>query len=498
MKRTSAVVALVLTSGLSLQAMPLGNWRRPFADITAERGELISSPSRLFWDDIGPGGVFTYRLWPSVTPGPRYQWTFEPSLSLSYDSEEYPHDQHTNVKFDALSDFVFGPFSVRTVLDVEQQYQDHADYVWHTDRGAAGRIEEAYVQYSGKYGFARLGRLNRNWGPFVDRSILLSDNPFTYDAFEWRFHVPFLEFRHLFAAFPLTHSNVDIGGSRHRCRYFTAHALNFILGDWGSIGVSETVLFSRDKGFPDLQYINPVGIYSVINTNHEGAGNLMLGFQGWAHPFTKSVILRGQVVLDDFQVDNESKGDQEPMHWACDVGAVWKDPLPLNRIHHFTVDYRYLSKWMYTVSRPNTLKGERYTYLGRGLGYPRVDGDELRAMVTVVGDNYWAASAGISFARQDTNTIWTSWDKPDSSSHSLGYRKEDPLSQRSNISTVVSVPIEAHAYIRDFVAFHLKIDNRWIENGDHTGSTGFAYDPRVAFTVTGHYNFSVNFERKKE
>lgn len=494
----TACLALAITA-LSAGATPLDGWRHPFARIAAQRGEIASSPSGLFWDDLRRGELFDDRLWPDSTAYAGNHWTLEPAVGGSYDSDGYPDDKNTNLQFDLLSDFAFGPFTVRTVLDVEEQFLDHGEYVWHSGRGAAGRIDEAYVQYSGAHGFARLGRLNRTWGPFMDRSILLSDHPFTYDAFEWQLHVPFLEFRHLFAAFPLAHSDTDVGIRHHyRNRYLTAHALNFIFGEWAALGISETVLFSRDKGFPDLQYVNPVGIYTVTNTNHEGSGNLMLGLQGWAHPFTKRVTLKGQLVFDDVQVDNEDKGDQEPMHWACDVGGYWNDPLPIPLSHHLAVEYRYLSKWLYTVNHGNTRRGERYTYLGRGLGYPGVDGDELSASVTAVGDNYWAASVGFGFARQDTNTLWTRWDQPDTASSSLGYRRETPLSKRTNVSTTISVPLEAHAYFRDFVALHLTLDNRWVQNPDHDRSDGFAYDPRIFFTLTAHYSdFFLHFGRKK-
>lgn len=487
----------MLAAALSAQAVPLDNWRRPFYRIAAERGETASSPSRLFWDDLGQAGVFDTRLWPDSAAYGGNHLCFEPALAFEARTDTFTSGKSTNLHFDMLSDFRYEGLSVRAVLDADQEYSALPDYVWKQDRGAAGRIDEAYVQYSGDHGFARFGRINRSWGPFPGRSILLSDHPFTYDAFEWGAQLPFLEFRHLFAAFPRRRSHLDAAGGRIN-RYLTAHALNFIFGEWASVGVSETVLFTRDREFPDFHYLNPVGIYTVTNTNAEGGtGNLMLGFQGWGYPFTKKVLLRGQVVLDDIQVDNEDDQDQEPAHWACDVGGTWIDPLPLELKHHLTVEYRYLSKWMYTVDWNNTKIGGGYRYLGRSLGYPTIDGDELSVRLAAIGDNFWTATLGFGLARQDTNTIDTPW--PDTSVGYFGYRREPSLSKRGNVSTTLSFPLAVSAYFRDFCDLQFELRNRWVENPNHDRSPGFVYDPGLMVRVTAHYSDLVfRFERKEK
>ncbi len=478
------VIALALAAGVFGQ-VPLENWRFPFYRIAAERGEYRASPSGMFWDNLPPAAVFDTALWPDSASYAANHWTLAPSLRATASNTEFLTGDRYTMHFNALSDFRFRNFTVRNVLDVDQRYGSDPSYVWHQDRGAAGRIEEASVSYAGRYGFARLGRVNRVWGPFIDRSILLSNNPFSYDAFEWQFHTPFLEFRHLFAAFPARGEKRD-GITLDRNRYFAAHALNFMFGEWAAVGVSETVVFARSR-LPDLQYINPVSIYSVINTNMEGGGNLMLGLQGWAHPFTKRVIVKGQVAFDDFQVDDEDQGDQEPTHWAFDIGGSVKDPAPMPLLNHFSLDYRYVSKWMYTVSDANTRRGERYTYLGKSLGVQDIDGDWLRAGFTVLGDNYWTATVGGEFTRQDTNTVQTEWQNgtPERPGGSLGYRDEAPLSERDSLRTELNVFIEATGYFRDYAHLTFRFDNRWVrERPDDERE----YDPRIAVTLSGHFS----------
>jgi len=472
-------------------SVPLENWRMPFFKIAAEQNEIAGSPSGMFWDDIGYSSIMSKSLRPDTSRFSRNHWMLEPAFSTAVSNDTFVTGKHQNIHFDLLSDFRFKNFSVRTVLDVDQSNKSDPGFVWKTDRIAAGLIEEAYLQYTGKYGFARLGRLKRCWGPFYDRSILLSNYPFAYDAFEWQFHTSFLEFRHLFSALPRLYSWKDTGGP-NKDRYLVAHALNFMFGRWASVGVSETVLFSRESGLPDLQLVNPVSIYSVINTNAEGPANLMLGFQGWVHPFTDKITFKGQVVFDDFQVDDASIMDKEPMHWACDAGFYWVDPLLIPLNHHLSIEYRYLSKWMYTVSNGNTYNGERYTYLGRSLGYPENDGDWFRAAFTAVGKNYWAATAGLCVARKDTCTVMTPW-----FSDTLGYTKEERLSKRAHLKTTIAPFIEAHGYFRDYCDIHFGFESRWIR--DKKEGDDYSYDPRLSLTVSIHYcDFFLLFKKNEK
>ncbi len=489
----------MLPATLRVAALPLENWRFPFYRIAAERDEVRSSKSGLFWDDMGEAGAFDSSLWPDTDAYASNHFTLEPALVSRLCDEPYVTGKRYNVHGDLLTDFRVKRLTVRNVLDVDQSYQSDPHYPWHSERFAAGRIEEAYLQYEGAYGFARLGRLNRSWGPFPDRSILLSNNPWSYDGFEWQVHTSFLEFRHFFSAFPRAHSDLDAGpATRQYNRYLTAHALNFMIGKWMSLGISETVLFSRDTGFPDLQYVNPFSVYSVINTNWEGDGNLMIGFQALIHPFFENVTLKGQVVFDDIQVDT-GVGNEEPMHWACDLGAYYKDMLPLSLPHHLALEYRYLSKWMYTVDSINTMdRAQTYTYLGKSLGYPDVDGDELRISFTLLGKNYWAACAGIGLSRRDTNTVTTLWTSPSEppGRRDLGYTDEPPLSKRKTVEKTISVFLEAHGYFRDFCALHVGLDNRWIRNRDTAGGDDVVFDPRLELVISCHYsNFFLKFDR---
>jgi hypothetical protein len=462
-------------------AVQLENWRLPYYLAAYDLGELRESPSGMFWDDFSAVGSFAPGLWPDSTRYGSNHWALEPALTGQAGNYKHVDDSKWFYRVDVLSDMRYRDLTARVTLDVDSRYQGDSAYIWKKDRGAAGRIEEAHLQYDWKYGMVRLGRLKRNWGPFADRSLVLSNNPHSYDAFEWQVFSKVFEFRHLFAAFPHQTSRVDSDTGGAANRYFAAHALNIMIGSWVTLGIFESELFVRPSGFPDLQYVNPFSIYTVTNTNGEGKGNLMLGFQWHLHPFTKRVALRGQVVLDDFQVDNEGPGDKEPTHWGGDFAVHWYDPIPVGLRSALELQYRYLSRWLYTANDPCADNAERYTYLDRSLGVEDNDGDETHLAMSVVGDDYWMATAGLRYVRKGENGPTSRW------GGLLGYRRETPLSERDTLWQTVDFYIDGRAYYRDFADLQVRFSNQWVKNKHNIASKGFSYEPEISVVLSVHY-----------
>ena len=504
-------VALCAAAGYSVQ---LDNWRFPYYQASALRDGARSSPSGMFWDDIGAAKDFNAELWPDSARLKGDHWSIEPQAAYYAQSTDSlfidtngPVTHYVNNRNEAqktqlrgsywtgqvLSDLRYKNFLIRHVLDVDSRNKDDLDYRGKTDRLAAGKISEAYCRVDWKYGFFRLGRLNRNWGPFPDRSLLLSSNTQSYDAFEFQIASSFFEFRQLFAAFPYDRSSVDAAGNSYD-RYLSAHSLNFMLGGLGSVGIMETMLFARSSGLPDLQLVNPFSIYTVINTNGEGVGNLMLGLQWDLCPIARHVSLKGQIILDDFQVDNKGPMDQEPTHWGTDVGVYVSDVFPIKLPHTISLEYRYLSRWLYTVDPQNTAQGERYSYLGRSLGEPGNDGDRFNLSFFTAGKNFWTASGGIFYARQGENSLWSMWKNTSKDSliapNSLGYRSE-PAFPSGIVERTLDAYVDARVYYKNLADIRLRIDNRWIQNKNNVTSPS-SYDPLISFTISLHYcNFII-------
>ncbi len=461
-------------------AMPLENWRLPFYRIAADFEKAEGSPSRMFWDEIDSATLFDPSLWSSCSRDSGNYWRFEPNIAgeLHYTSGSRPYELHTDLFHEAR----FRSITVRQMVDVDTRYDDDPFYPAHSDRFARGVVEEALLQANWKYGFFRIGRQKRNWGPFPDRSLLLSSNPYAYDAIEWQIAGGILEYRHLFAPFTWRSSRRDVDGGGSIGRYLTAHSLNIILGKWVTIGLSETVLFTRSEGFPDLQYINPFSLYSVVNMNQEGNGNLMLGLQWNIHPFTDAVSLRGQLVLDDFQVDDDKVTDQEPTHWGIDAGIYWHNPVRISATETLLkFEAAYLSEWLYTVPDRNAEIGERYSYGGKSLGYSFNDGISLRLEGVAVINNYGAAHIAITYNERGGNTELSRWnDKTHISG--LPFSEQRPAEQR------FAVGVGGVYYFKDLMGCSLYAEPGWLKNKDNLATGSWKFDPRVSMELSLHYS----------
>lgn len=133
------------------------------------------------------------------------------------------------------------------------------------------------------------------------RSMLLSDfaNNYLYLKLNWevwRFH-----YQNIFAE--LSERSAQAGRSDRIVpkKYMAAHHLSFNLSKNVSIGVFETVIFSRDDHF-EFQYLNPIMFYRTIEQGLGSPDNVLIGIDAkWN--FLSRFQLYGQFILDEFLFD---------------------------------------------------------------------------------------------------------------------------------------------------------------------------------------------------
>ena len=476
-------VALVLSGIVARSgAVELESLRARYYPGAQLMGDIESSISGMFWDDIRGKSYPHPRFWPDTAREGTDYWHLAPGVRLLTPLSRA--DSSWSYRGRIHSDIRFGQLLVRNSASINPDLRDDPNYPYNRKRGSAGYWEEAYFQLDNPLGFVRLGRLKRNWGPFVDRSLIVSSNPLSYDALEWKIAGPFFEFRHLFGSFARkttawdVHSTPEPPDSRanpNRQRWLGAHALNFMLGKWGSVGILEGYLMTTAHGLPELQALNPFGSYTLMSTNAEMQGNAMLGFQWHLHPFTPQVSLLGQIVIDDLQVDNESQGDQEPNHWGADVGVHWRQPVgsfPLR--HALALEYTYVSRWMYLVSWNNTWQGERWTYLRSGLGMDDNDFDRWHLRGTVAGNDWWEGTIAFSYGRKGVNSVTSPWNTPRGDND---YRRETIL--RSDSAThILEQSLCASVYLAPYGYLDLGVTNAWTRRGI-AESDGWEYGVRL-------------------
>jgi hypothetical protein len=493
-RRTSAFLTVILLCGFARHAAAaqLHNWRMPFYQVAAEMGLVSSSQSGMFWDDLGAAPLFDSSLWLDENVVKGNHWVLEPAFTIGMQAPAEGGHKVAYGEVEVLNDLKYRNLLVRQTMHADKRYDNDPFFPAHPDRFARGRVEEAYAQFDWQYGFLRFGRMLRNWGPFVDRSLFLSSNPYSYDALEWGVHSSLFEFRHLFAAFATNDGHQAISGNpdNQPGRYFSAHALNVMVKQWVTLGVFETMLFRRETGFPDLQLANPFAVYTIQNTNQEGTGNLMLGFQASVHPGTEKVDIRGQILLDDFQVDNSAKTDKEPPHWGVDAGVYCRDLLPLPQRNLLKAGYQRRSEWMYTVADDGMNGGEGYTYLSKSLGLPKNDGDNFWIGASVIGKKPWLATALVSYGREGDKTVLSRWDDNNVAAGHQGLPFDYQLSAFPSgvVATTVSITLEVAAYMKDYADVRMGIANRWIKNRDQVLTSSSVYSPLFTAAIGLHFS----------
>lgn len=476
-------------------AIPLQNWRFETNKHLNSLNLISSSPSNLFWDDIHYNDSLKPNFWESKLKDSNNYWKLEPAFRIGTQNSHFDYSKDYMFQGHLLSDIRYKNLTIRHVLNTDSRFSDDSLYPAHRDRFALGRLEDAYGQFTWKHGFFRIGRLNRNWGPFIDRSLYLSDNPYTYDAFEWQIYSSFFEFRHLLTLFPYSGSipqsvyNID---GVNTGRYFIAHTLNVMPSKYFTVGIFESILIPRPQGIPDIQYINPFSSYTVLNTNKEGSGNLMLGAHAIIYPGTKNVSFKIQGVIDDIQVDKKVEGDKEPNHWGTDMELTWYNPIKLNEINHsVTLGYQKRSSWLYTIPDANYTTGERYTYLGKSLGLPDNDGDKYWLKYALLYQSYGTLSFETAYNRKGIKNLLTKWD--DSQGEIPGVPKDYknqtfPFHTKENpLEKTFEMKIDLSGYFLNYADVNLSVNNRWIKNENNISSS-YKYKPQIAFSLGIHYD----------
>lgn len=496
-----AAAALILAFATS-SAAPLNCPNSSLFEFAAEMGQMKGSPSGMFWDYVStgsnPGDFLSYPL-PEKR---RHEWVVCPLFKTGYYAFESPYEQDYYWNLKLHSEFRYGSLSVHHTVNADKRYEFDSFFPGNKDRFLRGRVDEAYFQLDYNRGFIRLGRLLRNWGPFFDKSMVLSTNPYSYDALEWQFFTSFMEFRHLFAAFSTKRSNLDSrwentkGVSQNR--FLGAHSLNFMLGKWITLGFTETIVFARERNIPDMQYINPFTIYAVNNGNQEGDVNLMTAVQWSILPLTEKIEWKGQIAIDDFQIDDPEKtgraSDDEPTHWGMTTSLIYKDPFSFDFGHYLKADYTYASKYLYTVSDENTLEGERYSYLGKSLGFPEIDGDRFSFSFRCVGENYWTADIEGSFSRKGEKTIFSKWGTSERPAEVRYEMTELPLDYldtqfpSGTVETSFGLKTGGSAYLWGKGELRASLNNSWIKNRNNIPTNHYEYVPSIHLELSLFYD----------
>lgn len=302
----------------------------------------------------------------------------------------------------------FGAFAM---LSLDRARALDPAYTGKKYRGLAGETALAALFYTGHKATVTLGRLRPVWGP-RPVNLILSETADPLDLLAASYRTGRLAFHFLFAR--LDKSRPDSldrirfpNYAFNDNRYLAAHRLDLKLHRRLRVGVTETILFGGEGRPPELYYLNPLQIFHGVQINEKTDDNTIVGFDFTALPGW-GTVLYGQAIVDDFQLDDKSQGDQEPNEWGLMAG-VFKAGRVRSLLPDLRLEYIHLTNRTYHQLYPRN----RYLHHDKPLGHPLgPDADSVALTARFWPDgNIWI-ECELAYRRHGEGSLHASWDEP--------------------------------------------------------------------------------------
>ena len=369
--------------------------------------------------------------------------------------------------------FVYGNF----LLDEEKAKDEtYTGKIW---RGLAGGVEEAFIRYSSGSLEVTAGRFASFWG--MRNSLVLSPD-IALDGFGYCFHWGRLVLSYRLAKLDgLDPQRDDVEFFENR--YFAGHRLDIHLSRWLRVGLFETIVFGGPGRQVDLLYLNPIVFFHADQLNEGINDNTMLGFDFVLKP-KLGVKLYGQVLVDDFQVDDELQSDQEPDQYGVIFGTQLVDVRPGLDLE---LEYSRVTNWTFNQVLPRN----RYLFNDDLIGGAEGnDYDRWRASITRWFGENTAVSAELEQYRQGEGRV--------SDDFSMPWLDVEGDYSEPFPTGVVEKTKTASLNLKTFVLDHIFVDCRagvnWIDNYRHVESDNQSL-PFVRLRISSFFSAPINVSR---
>ena len=302
-------------------------------------------------------------------------------------------------------------FGILTLFNLDRAKAIDPDYTGKKWRGLAGDVETAAIYFT-KGGLSIiLGRQRMFWGP-QPVNLIVSKTAEPLDLISASYNKGRLRFSFLFAR--LDESRPDSSDyarlqdqTFNDNRYLVGHRLDILLRKNLRLGFFETSIFGGEGRPPELYYLNPLQFFHAAQLNGNEDDNTILGFDFFWLPL-RGYGMYGQLIIDDFQIDHQSRGDKEPNEIGLMCGL-----LKSGRPHSFSPDikleYVRIANRTYHQSQPRN----RYLFRNKLLGHPLgPDADSLSLLLRFWPSVKQYTELELSFTRHGEGSIYAPWDEP--------------------------------------------------------------------------------------
>lgn len=251
----------------------------------------------------------------------------------------------------------FRSLSIYGNFVLDERRADDPGYHGKKWRGLAGDVEQAFGQYRSTKVDITFGRFASFWGP--RRSLVLASQA-AMDGLAWQFRLGRLTVAYRLARLDGLSPKYD-SVPQFENRFLAAHRIDLKL--WQNrlnVGLFEAAIFGGAGRQIDLYCLNPLIFYHGAQLNEGTDDNTLVGFDVSLKP-RNGLKLYGQLLVDDWQIEKKSQGDQEPDQYGVLLGGYLTDFVPSWDLR---LEYTRVTNWTFN----QTLPRNRYLYDGMPIG----------------------------------------------------------------------------------------------------------------------------------
>lgn len=302
-------------------------------------------------------------------------------------------------------------FGLLSFFNLDRAKAIDPDYTGKKYRGLAGDLETAALFYTTEKVTVALGRFRTFWGP-QPANLSLSETIDPLDQLAVSYCAGRLTFNFLFARLDGSRPNtVDSAAFPGRTfkdnRYLAAHRLDIKLHHRLRVGLFETVVYGGEGRPPELYYLNPLQFFHAAQLNENRDDNTIVGFDFTCLP-GKGTSLYGQLLVDDFQIDRKTQGDQEPNEIGLMIGA-FKAGKVGTILPDLKVEYVRITNRTYNQIDP----ANRYLFHNKVIGHPLGnDADSLSLKARFWPERTSFIEIEAAYRRRGEGSIYKAWDQP--------------------------------------------------------------------------------------
>lgn len=224
-------------------------------------------------------------------------------------------------------------------------------------RGFAGDATQAYLAFSLPYFKILLGRERIAWGQKSTGELILSESAFPLDMIKIQGVWGMFQGNAFFAFLSPLATQDSSGEVNHVNRYLSGHRISLNLFSVAQLGFSETIIYGGENRQVEAYYLNPLLWYHGAQLNEKRDDNTFFAFDFNLRP-KREMLFYGEFLIDDFQIEKKTQGDQEPNELGYSGGFAILDIFGFKGTE-LNMEYVRINNWTYNQ------KEERNRYLNR-------------------------------------------------------------------------------------------------------------------------------------